>query len=83
MSLGADGRTILCDGAACTEQTFVPVALPALGTARRRNDSAANWLYVRLNGVWQHYCPKCATAYHLANSEDTDPIVRSSESDRR
>ncbi len=77
MSLGANGRQIQCDGANCTEQTFVPVALPSLRSTCRPDDPSANWLYVRLNGVWQHYCPKCAREFHLAHVDDMDPIAKS------
>jgi len=77
MSLGSDGRRILCDGTNCEEQTSVPVALPVLpsGAARRQVEPSENWLYVRLNGVWRHYCPKCAVQYHLTHADGLEPIA--------
>ena len=80
MSLVADGRRIVCDGDNCKESTCVPVALPQLNgrTGPRKTDPSADWLYVRMNGVWMHYCPKCAKDFRTTHLDIAGPF--SSES---
>ena len=80
MSLVADGRRIVCDGENCSESTCVPVALPQLTgkSGPRRKDAAAEWLYVRMNGVWMHYCPKCAFEFQRQHLDSSEPFTAES-----
>jgi hypothetical protein len=77
MSLVADGRRIVCDGNNCRESTCVPVALPQLNGkgGPRKKDPAAEWLYVRMNGVWMHYCPKCAHIFRTEHLDASEPFA--------
>ena len=61
MSLGADGRTIYCDGAGCHATTSVPVALqPVRLPMREAARFAEGWLYILKRDTVLHYCPLCS-----------------------
>ncbi|MGI4788333.1 MAG: hypothetical protein ACRYFS_05730 [Janthinobacterium lividum] len=70
MSLSADGRQIICDGAECFARAAVPVALrPLLGPDRTAAQSNG-WLFAARRGEWRHYCPNCLSL-HLEHLPET------------
>lgn len=62
MSQMLDGRRVACDGEGCAETAYLPVALrPGLGqTANPDLPTAENWLFVREQSGWVHFCPRCS-----------------------
>ncbi|MCS6777019.1 MAG: hypothetical protein RMJ43_11250 [Chloroherpetonaceae bacterium] len=78
MSLDAEGRWILCDGAGCGVTVPLPVALPGRDEEGHEPENALHgWLFVVHNGKALHFCPRCALA-HLAILSHTDvdtPVI--------
>lgn len=62
MSQMSDGRRVACDGEGCTETAYLPVALRSeLGKAVDPDlPTAENWLFVREQDSWEHFCPRCS-----------------------
>jgi len=70
------GKRILCDGADCSAEASLPIALRALLRPHdSEGPSAAGWLFITGNGPSRHFCPNCASK--SLDSMDTageDPI---------
>lgn len=78
MSLGADGKRIVCDGNSCAEVAAVPVALrPSLLTANRFPQSAEGWLFISKGSSNLHFCPLCARKYLLEHRPDKQALHES------
>jgi|GEM_PF-1089227 len=63
MSLSADGRYIICDGAACSARASVPVALRPLLGPEKTTAQSNGWLFAARRGRQRHYCPACLLLY--------------------
>lgn len=71
MSLGDDGKRIVCDGNTCSAVAFVPVALrSSLLIPGMPSHSADGWLFISKRDSLLHFCPTCARSYLAEHRRD-------------
>jgi hypothetical protein len=70
MSLGPNGKYIICDGEGCQATAAVPIGLrPSLTPGEQERQTVEGWLFVIRHGASQHFCPRCIQRHLKALSD--------------
>ena len=73
MSLGHDGKRIVCNGKSCSAVAAIPVALrPILLVPGTPSHSAEGWLFISKRDASLHFCPACARSYLEEHRQDNN-----------